>query len=192
MYCSTIFFRKDNRDMSVCSPEYKQSNCVCVLLLLLLAGHQPIQSQIQPEYQHDQEVHRGSYRQAVHRAEPELCGRIQLCGIKTDSFNERNKEKPLSVNGKHVFYFGLWLASDGIGTLCLLDSHQKHPHHFLLFTSPVPRHVRLWKQKCCSYSSASGSYRLRRNRAREREHHKRPENNHAFFSHVAVVVCILF
>lgn len=45
------------------------------------AGDQSVQSQVQPEYQHDQEVHRGAHRQAVHRAEPDLGGRVQLRGL---------------------------------------------------------------------------------------------------------------
>ncbi len=44
----------------------------------LCAGHQSAQSQVQPKYQHDQEMHRGAHRQAVHRAKPDLSRRVQL------------------------------------------------------------------------------------------------------------------
>lgn len=50
-------------------------------LILLFAGDQSVQSQVQPKYQHDQEVHRSAHRQAVHRAEPDLGGRVQLRGL---------------------------------------------------------------------------------------------------------------
>jgi len=44
-------------------------------------GHQPVQSPVQPQHQHDQEVHRGAHRQAVHREESNIRGRVQLRGI---------------------------------------------------------------------------------------------------------------
>ncbi len=79
---------------------------------------------------------------------------------------KENKQKtPLSVNGKHVFYFGLWLApalnhriESGLCAsifvkkgLRVAGQSSKAPHpapsDFMLFTSPVPRQVRLWKKK---------------------------------------------
>lgn len=40
--------------------------------LFMCSGNQSVQSQVQPQYQHDQEVHRGAHRQAVHRAKPDV------------------------------------------------------------------------------------------------------------------------
>lgn len=52
-----------------------------VFHLIVCVGHQPVQSQVQPKHQHDQKVHRSAHRQAVHWAKPDLCGRVQLCGV---------------------------------------------------------------------------------------------------------------
>lgn len=37
-----------------------------VFHLVACVGHQSVQSQVQPKYQHDQKVHRSAHRQAVH------------------------------------------------------------------------------------------------------------------------------
>lgn len=55
----------------------------CKLCLIWLrAGHQSVQSQVQPKYQHDQKVHRSAHRQAVHWAKPDLGRRVQLRGVR--------------------------------------------------------------------------------------------------------------
>lgn len=51
------------------------------LQMSLFAGHQSVQSQVQPKYQHDQKVHRGAHRQAVYRAKPVVSRRVQLRGV---------------------------------------------------------------------------------------------------------------
>ena len=51
---------------------------ISVFQMFLCTGHQSVQSQVQPKYQHDQKVHRGAHRQAVHRAKPDLGRRVQL------------------------------------------------------------------------------------------------------------------
>lgn len=68
-----VFFATD---IKMAFKKKKSNSSTCCF-----AGDQSVQSQVQPEYQHDQEVHRGAHRQAVHRAEPDLGGRVQLRGL---------------------------------------------------------------------------------------------------------------
>lgn len=86
-----------------------------------LPGDQPVQSSVQPQYQHDKEVHRSTYRQAVHRAKPDLCRRIQLCGINLKT--KQKKNNTWRSERKPCLYFWLQLAQavslwDEVG-LCL-------------------------------------------------------------------------
>lgn len=73
---------------------------MAVCFSLMCAGHQSVQSQVQPQYQHDQEVHRSAHRQAVHRAKPDLGGRVQLRGVDTGA--EPHKHWPVWLTHTYI------------------------------------------------------------------------------------------